>query len=85
MELPIWYRFLINPFSCHVLKFKLHWYKIVIRVTKNVSGAGFLEHPVLISFKAIVNVEIKHLFSLSLIVYCILYSNILSLFNMDVE
>ena len=41
MELPIWYRFLSNPFSCHVLKFKLHWYKIVIKVTKNVCGAGF--------------------------------------------
>ena len=41
MELPIWYRFLSNPFSCLALKFKLHWYKIGIRVTKSVRVAGF--------------------------------------------
>ena len=41
MELPIWYWFLSNPFSYLVLKFNLHWYKIIIRVTKNVRGAGF--------------------------------------------
>ena len=54
MELPIWYRFLSNPLSWHVVKFKLHWYKIVIRVTKNVRGPGpvFFEHPVLAVCKA---------------------------------
>ena len=46
MELPIWYCILSNPFSWHVLRNKLHWYKIVIRMTKNVRGAGFFEHPV---------------------------------------
>ena len=48
MELKIWYRFLSNPFSWHVLKFKLHWYKIVIRVTKNVRGAGFFGTPCIV-------------------------------------
>ena len=45
MELLIWYSFLSNPFKWHVLKFKLHWYNILIRVTKNVRGPVFLEHP----------------------------------------
>ena len=48
MELPIWYRLISNPFSWHVSKFKLHWYKIVIMVTKNVRGAGFFGTPCII-------------------------------------
>ena len=50
MKLPIWYRFLSNPFSWHVLKFKLHWYKIVIRVTKHVRGAVFFGTPCTIAY-----------------------------------
>ena len=41
MEFPILYSFLSSPFSWHVSKFKLHWYRIVIMMTKNVRGASF--------------------------------------------